>query len=114
MNNRKHDPIGPEQFWHTKWWHTQKFTLICSVPKSNAVYSRARGRKVIPEPQLEFCRKSVLGMLENNLDDEGVSINYPFCHKKRSIVPGSPGRELMSFPTHTRMWNTGPKKRQNM
>ena len=84
VNNRRHDPIGLEQVWHTKWWPTRLFTFICSVAEVNAVYSRARGRKAIPEPQLEFCRKLSLGMLENNLDDEGVSINYPIRHKKRS------------------------------
>ena len=46
-------------------------------------------------------------MMENNLDDEGVSINYPICHEKRSRGSGSPGNELVSRPTHTGMWNTG-------
>ena len=44
---------------------------------------------------LNFYRKLSLGMLENNLDDEGVSINYPICLKKRSIGPGRPGNELV-------------------
>ena len=52
VNNRRHDPIGLEQVWHTKWWPTRKFTLICSVAEANTVYSRDRGRKAIPEPQL--------------------------------------------------------------
>ena len=46
-------------------------------------------------------------MLENNLDDEGVSINYPICHKKRSRGPGSRGHELVSRPTHTGISNAG-------
>ena len=46
-------------------------------------------------------------MLENNLDDEGVSINSPICRKERSRGPGSSGHELVSRPTHTGMWNTG-------
>ena len=107
MNNRRHDPIGLEQVWHTKWWSTQQFTFICSVAEDNAVYSRARGKKAIPEPQIEFCRKLALGMLENNSDYEGVSINYPICHEKRSRGPGSPGHDLVSRPTHTGMWDTG-------
>ena len=97
MNNSRHDNIGLEQVWHTKWWPTQKFTFICSVDETNAVYSRALGSKAIPEPQLEFHRKSALGLLENKLDDEGVSINYPICHKKRYRWPGSPGHELVSL-----------------
>ena len=71
------------------------------------MYSRARGRKAIPDPQLELCCKLALGMLENNFDDECVNINYPIFHKKRSRGPSSPGHELVSCPTHTEMWNTG-------
>ena len=78
VNNRRHDTIGIEQAWHTKWWPKRKFTLTFSVAEANTVYSRARGSKAIPEPQLEFYRKLALGMLENNLDDDSVSINYPF------------------------------------
>ena len=103
VNNRRHDPIGIEQVWHTELWPTRQFTFICSVTEASAVYPRARGRKAIPEPQLEFCRKLALGMLENNLDDEGVSINYPICHKRRSRYPVIPENELVSRPTHTRM-----------
>ena len=107
MNNRRHDPIGLEQVWHTKWWPTQKFTSICSVYEANAVYSRAHGRKTILMPQLEFCRKLALEMLEKNLDDKGMSTNSPIFRKKRSIGTGSPWHEIMSLPTHTVMWNTG-------
>ena len=107
VNNRRHDNIGLEQVWHTKWWTTRQFTFICSVVKANAVYSKARGRKAIPEPQLEFCRKLALGMSENNLDDEGVSINSTIRRNKWSRGPGIPGYELVSRPTHTGMWNTG-------
>ena len=71
------------------------------------MYSSASGRKALPEPQLEFCRKLSLGVLENNLDDKGGSTNYPIFHKKRSRGPGIPGHELVSRPTHTRMWNMG-------
>ena len=46
-------------------------------------------------------------MLENKLDDEGVSIEYPIFCKKRSRGPGRPGDELVSRPTHTGMWNIG-------
>ena len=107
MNSRKHDPIGIEQVWHTKWWPTQKFNLICFVVEANTVYSRARGRNTIPEPQLEFRRKLPLGMLKNNVYDEGVSIKSPFFRKKRSRGPSIPEHELVGRPTHTVMWNTG-------
>ena len=110
VNNMRQDSIGIEQIWHTKWWPTRQFTFICSSAEANTVYSRPRGRKAIPEPQLEFCKKLALGMLENNLDDEGVSIIYPSHHKKRSIGPGRPGHELVSCPTHAGMWNTGDNR----
>ena len=50
VNNKRHDNIVIEQIWHTKLWPTRKFTFIFSVVNSNAVYSRAHGRKAIPEP----------------------------------------------------------------
>ena len=106
MNNITHNHIGIEQVWHTKWCPTQQFTFIFSVSKANIVYSRARGRKAIHDLQLEFRRKLALGLLGKNLDNEGVSINYHICHKKRSKGTGSPVHGLMSRPTHTRMWNT--------
>ena len=107
MNNRRHDTIGIGQVWDTKWCPTRKFTFILSVAKANAVYSRAHGRKAILDPQLEFRSKSAMGNMENNLDDEGVSINYPFRLKKRSRGPGKPGHELVSRPNNTGIWNTG-------
>ena len=107
MNNRRHDTIGLEKVCNTKWWPTGQFTFICSVAKANAVYSRARGRKAIPKTQLEFRRKLALVMLENNLDDEVVSIKYLIHNKKRYRGSGILRRELVSRPTHTGMWNTG-------
>ena len=52
LNHRSHDNIGIEQVWHKKWWPTRQFNFICSVAEANTVYSKARGRKAIPEPQL--------------------------------------------------------------
>ena len=46
-------------------------------------------------------------MLENNLDDEGVSINSPISRKKRYRGPGILGHAIVSPPTHTGMWKTG-------
>ena len=46
-------------------------------------------------------------MLENNLNDTGVSINSPIGHKKQYRGPGSPEHELVSRPTHIVMWNMG-------
>lgn len=44
VNNRRHDPIGLEEVWHTKWWPMRQFTFICSVAEVNAVQSQARGK----------------------------------------------------------------------
>ena len=50
-------------------------------------------------------------MLENNLDDEGVSTNSPIFRKKWSIGTGSRWHDIMSLPTDTVMWNTGDSGR---
>ena len=63
--------------------------------------------EAIPEPQLEFRMKLALGMLENNLDYEGMSTKSPILSKKWYIGPGIPGNDIVSCPTHTGMWNTG-------
>ena len=62
VNNRRHDPIGLEQVWHTKWWPTRQFTFICSVVEANAVMCRARARKDTPTPQLDFRRALAIKM----------------------------------------------------
>jgi hypothetical protein len=41
VNNCRHDPIGLEETWGTKWWAMQQFTFLCSVAEVNAVNSRA-------------------------------------------------------------------------
>lgn len=66
-NNRRHDPIGLEEVWHTKWWPMRQFTFICSVAEVNAVQSRARGTRDLTLPLLQFCRKLAQQMLENTI-----------------------------------------------
>jgi hypothetical protein len=56
VNNRRHDPIGLEEVWQTKWWPMQQFTFICSIAEVNAVQSWARGTHEATMPQLQFCR----------------------------------------------------------
>ena len=118
VNNSRHDPIGNDQVCNKKWCPTQKFTLIFSVAEANTVYSRTRGRKAIPDHQLEFRRRLVLGMLKKNLDNEGVSINSPIFCKKRYRGPGSRWTSLwVVLPTPEcgiRGIMGGPKLRHNM
>jgi hypothetical protein len=67
-NNRRHDPIGLEEVWATKWWPMRQFTFICGVAEVNACYSQARGRCKAPVLQLDFCRKLAQQLLLNTLD----------------------------------------------
>jgi hypothetical protein len=46
VNNRRHDSIGLEQVWHTKWWPTCQFTFISLVAESYAVHCKARAMKM--------------------------------------------------------------------
>jgi hypothetical protein len=41
-NNRRHDPIGLEEVWHTKWWPMRQFRFICSVAEVNETGLRER------------------------------------------------------------------------
>ena len=68
INNCRHDPIGLEEVWQTKWWAMHQFTFICSVAEVNAVHSLARGKREATKPQLEFCRKLAKQMMTNMID----------------------------------------------
>jgi hypothetical protein len=67
-NNRRHDPIGLEEVWGTKWWPMRQFTFMCSVAEVNACHSQARGKREQTMPQLEFRRKLAQELLHNTLD----------------------------------------------
>ncbi len=70
-NNCRHDPIGLEQTWRTKWWPTQQFTFLVAIAEVNAINSWARARKAPAEPTLEFCKQLVEKMIHNKLDNNG-------------------------------------------
>ena len=67
VNNRRHDPIGLEEVWHTKWWPMRQFNFIFSVAEVNAVqfWDRALGETTMP--QLQFCRKLAEQMLTKTI-----------------------------------------------
>jgi hypothetical protein len=67
-NNRRHDPIGLEEVWGTKWWPMRHFTFMCSVAEVNACHSQARGKREQTMPQLEFRRKLAQELRHNTLD----------------------------------------------
>jgi hypothetical protein len=98
VNNRRHDPIGLEQVWATKWWPNRQFTFLCSIAEVNAGQARARARKLPAEPTLEFRKKLAFKMLTNKLGDDGRVPKSPVrtrrlsnrvhVHKKREKFCG--------------------------
>ena len=84
VNNRRHDPIGLEEVWGTKWWAMRQFTFLCSVAEVNAVQSRARGKNEVAEPQLHFRRELARQMIENTLDDPPTPEVAPVRHQPRT------------------------------
>ena len=84
VNNRRHDPIGLEQVWKTKWWPNRQFTFLCSIAEVNAGQARARAKKETAMPTLEFRKNLAKLMMTNKLDDEGVSPNSPIRRRRRS------------------------------
>lgn len=105
VNNRRHDPIGLEQVWHTKWWPTRQFTFICSVAESNAVHCRARARKDSATPQLEFRRNLAKLMLFNRIGDDGTRRASPIRPRKRVRDDRVTEHGLVSRPKYTGMWD---------
>jgi hypothetical protein len=63
VNNCRHNPIGLEEGWVTKWWPSRQFTFILSVVEANAVQARARGTKETAMPTLEFRKKLAMRMM---------------------------------------------------
>jgi len=106
VNNRRHDPIGLEQVWHTKWWPTRQFTFICSVAESNAVHCRARARKHTPTPQLEFRRSLAMKMMTNNIKNDGTVVSSLMSPKRRLRTGEGLGHELCTRPNYTGCWKT--------
>ena len=72
VNNRRHDPIGLEEVWHTKWWPMRQFIFICSAAEVNDVQSWARAWGETTMPQLQFCQKLAKQMLTNTISVEVV------------------------------------------
>ena len=72
VNNRRHDPVGLEEVWRTKWWPFCQFCFLCSVAEVNAVNSQARARRCATMPQLDFRTRLAKGLLNNRLNDYGV------------------------------------------
>ena len=77
VNNRRHDPIGLEEVWQTKWWPNRQFTFLLSVAEVNCVQARARGRKEAAEPTLTFRRNLAMRMLRNKIQSNGVAAASP-------------------------------------
>jgi hypothetical protein len=82
VNNRRHDPIGLEQVWATKWWPNRQFTFLCSVAEVNAGQARARARKEPAEPTLQFRKELAFKMLTNKLDGNGEVPKSLVCNRR--------------------------------
>lgn len=106
INNRRHDPIGLEQVWHTKWWPTRQFTFICSVAEANAVNCRARASNAHTTPQLEFRRELAMQMLENRIGVDGVVVHSPIRARKRGREDKASSHGLCTRPNFTGGWRT--------
>ena len=85
INNRRHDPIGLEEVWATKWWPHRQFTFICLIAEVNALNSRARGRSEPAEAGLIFWRRLAEQMLKNKISDSGGMLH---SHVRASVGAG--------------------------
>jgi hypothetical protein len=79
VNNRRHDPIGLESAWATKWWPNRQFTFILSVVEANAVQACARAKKEVTMPTEESWKNLAMKMMTNKLGDNRVTAASPKC-----------------------------------
>ena len=105
-NNRRHDPIGLEEVWGTKWWPMRQFTFLCGVAEVNACQSQARGRRENPVPQLEFRRKLAEQLLNNTLDKPRELPPAVVAARR----PGNTEHKLMRRAVHEGSWNASTKR----
>ena len=101
VNTRRHDPIGLEDVWHTKWWPHRQLTFLCSVSEVNTLNSLAHARRLLAESQLAFRRKLARGMLQNKLESEGHCPGSPAHTRKRYSGYPVPAHELWTRPKFT-------------
>ena len=105
VNNRRHDPIGLEEVWATKWWPNRQFTFLMLVTEVNAIQSRARARKLPAESQMEFRRKLAMKMLENKVNETGESPMSPMRRRKRALDEVEDPHQCMTRPLNTGKWD---------
>jgi hypothetical protein len=101
VNNSRHDPIGLEQVWQTKWWPNRQFTFLLSVAEVNCVQARARVRKEVPEPTLTFRKNLAMRMLRNKIQSNGLAAASP----PRIQVRTSSVHMLRKRKTREGKWN---------
>ncbi len=102
MNNLRHDPIGLENTWKTKWWPNCQFTFLMSIAEVNAGQARARARDEKPDPTLTFRRKLAMQMMTNKIQDDGVIAASPPRRPSRR----APSHVLMKSMKKQGKWNS--------
>ncbi|KAL7425548.1 hypothetical protein ACHAXH_000046, partial [Discostella pseudostelligera] len=105
VNNRRHDPIGLEEIWATKWWPNRQFTFILSVVEANAIQARARARDAPAEPTLSFRKQLANHMLHNRIGDNGVNVSSPIRPRVRRTTEHERKRKRV----HEGKWNATTK-----
>lgn len=83
VNNHRHDPIGLESSWATKFWPHWQFTFFLSIAEVNANNSQARARGKPAQPTLEFRKKLARQMMNNKLEEDGRVMHSPMRAQKR-------------------------------
>ena len=105
VNNRRHDPIGLEDTWRTKWWPDRQFTFLCELAESNAANSQARAKKESAQSQLDFRRKLACQMLENKIDDMGFVLGIPTSPIRLTLRRRPPKHELKTRDLGRGAWD---------
>ena len=99
INNRRHDPIGLEEVWATKWWPHRPFNFICLMAEVNALNARARGRSAPAEEGLTFWSRLAEQMLQNKLTDSGGMLYSPVRSSHRCRRSSTVEHKLVKKPT---------------
>ena len=83
--------------------------FFLSVAEVNALNSHARAKKTSAAPTLIFRKNLARQMINNKLNNDGITIHSPNQPKKRSAVTTLAEHDLLMRPENTGAWDENLK-----
>ena len=112
INNRRHDLIGLEEMWATKWCPHRQFTSFYAIAEVNALNAKAGGRSEPVEAELIFWRRLPKKMLTNKITDSGGMCHSSVRSSQRCRRSSTVEHKLVKKPKFTWNWKWDPMENE--